>query len=485
VLFTSCTFLFLFLPVVLAFYFVAKSVWLRNVILLLASLLFYAWGEPAYVLIMLGTIVFNYFAAMAVEDTRSSFKKKQVLALSVVANLFTLSWFKYADFIVQNINYVISASHHKVLPLPHVHLPLGISFFIFHSLSYVIDIYRGVAQAQRNPLNMGLYIALFPQLVAGPIIRYHDICNQLVTRTCNVDLFGTGARRFIIGLGKKMLIANTLAIPADKIFAIPAHDLTSGLTWLGIVCYTLQIYFDFSGYSDMAIGLGLMFGFHFLENFNYPYIAQSIREFWQRWHISLSNWFKDYLYIPLGGNRKSSMRTCLNLLTVFLLCGLWHGASWNFIAWGAFHGSFLGMERLGLGNILTRLPQVIRHIYTLLAVMIGWVFFRANDLTHALGYIKAMVGLGHGNGILYHPALYLNTEVSFVLLIGIIGSAPVLYQWLNPMVARISSRSDSNKQLVLSHASSLLRVSWVFAVFALSICEIAAGTYNPFIYFRF
>src|SRR3984885_2963708 len=342
--FCSLIFLFAFLPIVLAGYFLLRTTFTRNIFLLLASLCFYAWGEIRFVWIMLASIVANYVLAMLIEDSKTEDKKKLLLALTVAVNLGILGFFKYSGWIVQNLNNVLTSLNHAPIVFKGVALPLGISFFTFHALSYVIDVYRKQAKAQRNPVNLALYISLFPQLVAGPIIRYHDVCDQLIARTVNVDKFAEGVRRFVTGLGKKMLIANMVAGPADKIFALSATQITPELAWLGALCYTLQIYFDFSGYSDMAIGLGLMFGFRFLENFNFPYVSRSITEFWRRWHISLSTWFRDYLYIPLGGNRVPPWRVYTNLVIVFFLCGLWHGASLNFIIWGLLHGLFLALE---------------------------------------------------------------------------------------------------------------------------------------------
>jgi len=303
----------------------------------------------------------------------------------------------------------------------------------------------------------------------------------LTERSVNLDKFAEGVRRFVMGLGKKMLVANTVALPVDKIFALPTSELTPGIAWLGAVCYALQIYFDFSGYSDMAIGLGLMFGFRFLENFNFPYISQSIREFWQRWHISLSNWFRDYLYIPLGGNRVSSRRVVLNLVTVFFLCGLWHGASWTFVIWGLYHGSFLGIERAGFSKIVASAPVYLRHIYTLLVVLIGWIFFRADSLPHACAFVGAMFGFTHGGTGYYTVPLFLTRELAFVLILAIIGSTPLLKELLlNPQPSASITTWRFAPALI-----STTRVAFIALVMSLSIMEMASGTYNPFIYFRF
>ncbi len=478
--FCSLIFLFAFLPVVLGVYFLLRSTFARNCFLLLASLFFYAWGEIRFVGIMLLSIVANYILAILINDAKKIGTKKLFLTATLIVNLGILAFFKYSGWIVQNLNGVLNSLGHKPIDFAGVALPLGISFFTFHALSYVIDVYRGQAKAQRNPINLALYISLFPQLVAGPIIRYHDVCDQLIARTVNVDKFAEGVRRFVTGLGKKMLIANTVAVPADKIFALSTTQITPELAWLGAICYTLQIYFDFSGYSDMAIGLGLMFGFRFLENFNYPYISQSIREFWQRWHISLSNWFRDYLYIPLGGNRKGELRTCVNLITVFFLCGLWHGASWTFVFWGLYHGLFLGMERLGLGKLLGRTAQPLRHIYTLAVVMVGWVFFRATTFYQAVAMLQAMLGKAASEPSAVTAAFLLDGRLAFVLGLGIILSMPVARDFI---FAPQPSGQAAQRQSPL--ALAVVRTALVTGILAFSIMEMASGTYNPFIYFRF
>jgi alginate O-acetyltransferase complex protein AlgI len=475
VLFTSCIFLFFFLPIVLAVYLALRTTFWRNLFLMLASFVFYGWGEVTHIWVMLTVIAINYVAAIQIEETSNPRLRKICLVATIIANLSILAWFKYAGFIADNANVFLTGLALPVLRLGAIHLPLGISFFVFHSLSYTIDVFRGTARAQRNPFNMGLYISLFPQLIAGPIVRYHDIADQLTERTHTLDKFAEGIRRFCVGLGKKLLVANVLAVPTDKIFALPANELTTAVCWLGTICYTFQIYFDFCGYSDMAVGLGLMFGFRLPENFNYPYISQSMKEFWQRWHISLSNWFRDYLYIPLGGNRCPDWRVCLNLVTVFFLCGLWHGASWQFVAWGLYHGAFLGAEKVFLGTRVERLPAILRHAYAAFVIMFSWVLFRADSFGQALNFYKTMLGFGpqHSN---YPAALYLNTEVSTVLLIALVGCTP-----FRKVVADVLSRLFGNRPSpVLA-----LRSAWSLVLLALSTAEIAARTYSPFIYFRF
>jgi alginate O-acetyltransferase complex protein AlgI len=337
----------------------------------------------------------NFHLGLWVDGSGDPCKRKSAVALAVAFNIGLLAFFKYANFAVHSLNTVLGYAYLQPVSFPHIALPIGISFFTFHALSYVIDIYRRKSRAAKNPCDTALYIFLFPQLIAGPILRWSDIAPQLVQRALTREGFAEGVKRFVMGFAKKMIVANVVAAPADKIFALPANELTLPLAWFGAICYTLQIYFDFSGYSDMAIGLGKMFGFKFLENFNYPYISLSIREFWRRWHMSLSGWFRDYLYIPMGGNHVSTGRNYFNLLTVFFLCGLWHGASWTFVIWGLYHGIFLVAERTRFGKIMDSLWRPLRHGYTLLAVICGWVIFRADTFSQAADFFKFMSGLGH------------------------------------------------------------------------------------------
>ena len=365
--------------------------------------------------------------------------------------------------------------------MPRVLLPIGISFFTFHAISYVVDVYRGDATAQKSPVHAALYLLLFPQLIAGPIIRYRDIAGQLARRTVSLDDFAYGVRRFVVGLAKKVLVANIVAGPADKIFAMAPGQLTAGHAWLGIVCYTLQIYFDFSGYSDMAIGLGRMFGFRFPENFRWPYIADTVQEFWRRWHMSLSTWFRDYLYLPLGGNRVSPARTYVNLVIVFFLCGFWHGASWTFVIWGLFHGTFLVVERLGLANRIMRLWRPLRHLYLMLVVMVGWVFFRADTLSGAAAFLKAMAGVGPALPTAYTIAWYLTPELWLALAAGLIGSTPIV-----PALGRWRDRwVEGGPRLALASGLGALGTAALMLLLVASMMQIAARSYNPFIYFRF
>lgn len=475
-LFSSPIFLFGFLPVVLTLYYLAFGRG-KNFVLLASSILFYTWGEVFYVWIMLFSIVINYYLGRSIGFTASSSRRKLFLTIGVVLNLLLLVSCKYANFLSDNLNLVLTAIDINAIELEPVHLPLGISFFTFQALSYLVDVYRKEVQAQRSIYNLALYISLFPQLIAGPIVRYHDVANQIESRNHTAELYLSGVQRFVFGLAKKMLIANPLGEVADGIFSTDTAELGFGLAWLGIICYSLQIYFDFSGYSDMAIGLGRMFGFRFLENFNYPYVSQSIQEFWRRWHISLSTWFRDYLYIPLGGNRVSEFRVYLNLFIVFFLTGLWHGASWNFIVWGLFHGLFLVTERLGFSNVLARVHPLFRHIYVIFTVMIGWVFFRADSLTHALDFLGVMLNPWGSATQAYQYGLLVTTESLLSLFIGLVLSTPLI----RVLYVKLCSPQLALNQIVFE----LGRCFLVGSVFLLAVVKVASSTYNPFIYFRF
>ncbi len=492
-LFSEPTFLFLFLPVLLALYF-APALAInratagdhdrpayRNTLLLGASVIFYAAGGGWFTWVILASIAFNYGLALAVEAARTAAARKTRLAVAVAGNLILLGVFKYADFATANANAMLAAAGRHAMPLPHVLLPIGISFFTFQAMSYVIDVYRRDATAQRNPIDAALYLLLFPQLIAGPIVRYRDLAAELTRRQVSLDDFAVGARRFVAGLAKKVLVANVVAGPADRIFAMAPGQWTAPLTWLGLVCYTLQIYFDFSGYSDMAIGLGRMFGFHFLENFRWPYVSATVQEFWRRWHISLSTWFRDYLYIPLGGNRAGRGRAYLNLVIVFTLCGLWHGAAWNFVVWGLFHGTFLVLERAGLARAIKTQWALVGRAYTLAVVMVGWVFFRADTLGAAVGFLRAMAGLGAGAPTPYPAAWFLTPHVIVTIAAGILLSAP-LAPWLAGWRDRLlADRARPGR----AWAAAAIASAGFVALLAASALQVAAGTYNPFIYFRF
>src|SRR5712671_108982 len=387
-LFPSITFLFYFLPLFLVLYCVAPGMTAKNVVLLLASLLFYAWGEPRFVLLLTAQIVFNYGAALAIGATEGS-RRRLATTLGIAANVAFLGLFKYADFAVGTLNAMLG----DTFALPGLALPLGISFFTFHAISYLIDVHRGGVAPNRNLLSVAVYIAMFPQLVAGPIIRYHTIARRLTDRRMTLGRVSAGLRIFVIGLAQKVLIADEVARVAETVFdKVAAPSLAEA--WLGLGAYTIQIYFDFCGYSNMAIGLGLALGFAFPRNFRLPYTARSITEFWRRWHISLSQWLRDYLYIPLGGSRGARPETYRNLILVFLVCGLWHGANWTFVIWGAHHGAFLIIERAGLAGLLARAPVLLARLYALVAIMTGWVWFRARDAEHALSFFASLAGLG-------------------------------------------------------------------------------------------
>lgn len=463
-LFSSMSFIFLFLPAVCLLCFVSKKEW-HNFILLAASILFYAWGEARYLFVMLMIIFINYFGALFLEKYPKF--KKITLVVSVVANLSFLFYFKYFNFVLENLNNLLSSD----IKFIEVIMPIGISFYTFQAMSYLIDVYRGECSAQKNLYKLALFICLFPQLVAGPIIKYHDVAEQIDSREVNFDKVQYGVKRFIIGLSKKMLIANTLGAVADKIFSQPADTFSPAIAWLGAFAYTFQLYFDFSGYSDMAIGLGFIFGFKFMENFNYPYISKSITEFWRRWHISLSTWFKQYLYIPLGGNRISPGRTYVNLFVVFLLTGLWHGASWSFVVWGVWNGVFIIFEKITGWHKDTEdiFVAMIKHIYTIFVFVLGWVIFRSEDLSYAVVYIKNMFCLERIHDISYALPYYIDRFEIIIFATALICSVPIF-------------------RGILEVKNKFLRCFvnlWLIVLFVLSAASVASSTYNPFIYFRF
>jgi len=484
-IFSSLLFLFLFLPLTLVVYY-SVGTKLKNHVLLLASLFFYAWGEIGYVLLMLFSIGINYLFGILIDRARRENRATgMVLAAGVTLNLLPLAFFKYGNFLVDNCNQLLlSPLGIEPIALAPIHLPIGISFFTFQAISYIVDVYRRQATVQHRPVNLALYIALFPQLIAGPIVRYRDVALQITKRSTSLEDFQSGVQRFVIGLGKKVLIANTVGAVADHVFTLQSGTLPAGLLWLGMICYTLQIYYDFSGYSDMAIGLGRMFGFHFLENFNYPYSASSIQDFWRRWHISLSSWFKDYLYIPLGGNRKGEVRTYWNLLTVFFLCGFWHGASWNFIVWGLYHGMFLVLERIGLGRLLARLPLVFRHCYTILVFSIGWVFFRAETLPQALEYLAGLTHFGLPPYLDAQLFGALNVQFYIALVVGLVFSFPVLPYFLK-ILSAFSQDASRTGRFIAASCNTFVPLIWIALIVVYSTTQLISGTHNPFLYFRF
>ncbi len=463
--FSSFTFLFIFLPLVLLTYFLAKKRQYRNIVLLIFSLIFYAWGEPVYVLLMLLSIIVNYLIALKIERNKKG--KNKWMIIDVIFNLGIIGFFKYGNFIIQNINSIF----HSNIGDMNLALPIGISFYTFQVLSYVIDVYRKTVPAQKSIVNLGMYVTLFPQLIAGPIVRYETVAEEIENRKENFSEVVEGLKRFFIGLGKKVLIANQMALIADTIYGGDLATTGTVTLWLAAISYTLQIYFDFSGYSDMAIGLGRIFGFHFLENFNYPYVAKSITDFWRRWHISLSTWFRDYVYIPLGGNRVSKFKWLRNILVVWLLTGLWHGASWNFILWGVYYGIILMIEKVLLGRIIEKLPKVLQHIYALFFIIIGWVIFRVEDFSQ-MGIVFQKMFMWQASGIIDNIILNFDIFSSLpYILIGIIGSMPLL--------AGVGEKTkQTNSYLIVSNL-------WSFGIFMLSICFLLVATYNPFIYFRF
>jgi len=477
--FSSPIFLFVFLPAVLAAYFLLRQR-LSNLTLLTASLIFYAWGEQSYVLLMLGSSLLNYVFGLLVGNGDKKLSARVVLAIAVVFNLGLLAAFKYTGFFIDTLNRVSSWVGITPLDPVETHLPIGISFFTFQALSYVVDTYRGETKALRNPLDVALYISLFPQLIAGPIVRFREIADQIRHRVQDMSHISWGVTRFTLGLAKKVLVANVVAVPADRIFGLPADELTFGLAWLGMICYTLQIYFDFSGYSDMAIGLGSIFGFRFPENFNYPYVSRSIQEFWRRWHITLSSWFRDYVYIPLGGSRGSRLATYRNLVTVFLLCGLWHGASWNFILWGAYHGAFLVIERVGFKDLLSRGPRWLQHSYLLLVVMLGWVLFRAEDIGFALSYFGALLGVNTPAASALSVPMLATPLVLTSFAAGLLFSMPLAVGFWNQF-----QPADSERAHPPSISAAATRIFLCCLLWVLCAMELAAGSHNPFLYFRF
>lgn len=467
-LFSSIVFLFSFLPAVMILYYLLP-VRFRNVILLLASLVFYAWGEPVYLFLMLLSILFNYFSGLDIarnlQDKRAA---KRSLVFNLIINLAVLGFFKYEGFVLDTLNGILPV-HISYHALP---LPIGISFYTFQILSYIIDVYRGNVKVQTNLPNFALYVTMFPQLIAGPIVQYADVDEQLASREISRTKFGEGSMYFIRGLAKKVLLANTSGMIFTEVSGLAKGNIAVMTAWLGAFAYMFQIYFDFSGYSDMAIGLGKMLGFEFNMNFNYPYVSKSITEFWRRWHISLSSWFRDYVYIPLGGNRVSKIKHIRNLLIVWFLTGLWHGAAWNFVAWGLYYGVILIIEKYLLSPVLDRLPDVVRHIYSIVLVVIGWVLFFSSSFGQAADYIRVMFGAG-AHGFADRESMYLLTSNLILWLILIFGSTPLVHFRYEHML-----RSKKWNTTIIN--------SVVYAaLFIVCIAYLVTETYNPFLYFRF
>ncbi len=463
-LFSSIPFLFYFLPCVLILYFIAPKP-LRNAVLLISSLVFYAWDKPKFAIIMVASIVLGYIFGLLIEKTRGSVMSKVFLALSVGSSLVTLGIFKYTDFFISSFNSVSGLA----VPLTGIALPIGISFYTFQILSYTVDVYRGDVAAQKNPISLAAYVSMFPQLIAGPIVRYSDIEKQLVSRTHNFELVAQGIRRFVLGLGKKILIANALGELCDTFKA--SDDKSVLFYWLYAIAFTLHIYFDFSGYSDMAIGMGKVFGFEFLENFDYPYISGSVTEFWRRWHMSLGTWFRDYVYIPLGGNRVSKIKWFRNIFIVWFLTGFWHGAAWNFIVWGLYFAVLLVLEKLWLKKYLDK-SKILRHVYVMLLIIISFVIFNATDMGEAARYIAAMFGLGNVPAFSAEWLYYLRSY-AVVIAVAIIGSTPLPKVLANKICAKYEKVTNVIEPVVLV---GLMVVMTAYLV---------DGSFNPFLYFRF
>ena len=473
--FSSMIFLWGFLPLILiTYYFIDKKY--KNLVLLISSLLFYSFGEPNYIFLMILSVVINYIFGILVDRARDIGKRKLYLILAILSNLLILGYFKYFNFLRDVIYNLLNLNS---IEIKEIALPIGISFYTFQALSYVVDVYRGKneengTKVQKNIFDLALYISFFPQLIAGPIVKYYDIEKQLKNREENITRVAYGIKRFIFGLSKKVLISNVLASTADKIFVLPIDGVGTSLAWLGLICYTIQIYYDFSGYSDMAIGLGEIFGFRFMENFNYPYISKSIREFWRRWHISLSTWFREYLYIPLGGNRKGNIRTYINLLIVFFATGLWHGASFNFIIWGMIHGFFIVIERMFLGKYLAKRGlAIVSSIYTMFVVMVAWVFFRIETFNGAISYLKVLFKYRVGSRV-NNINIYLNNEVILTIIIGILFCG---------IIQNIFKKLKND--IFLEDEIKTYQIVILVILLSLCILSMVSGTYNPFIYFRF
>ncbi|MEN9800059.1 MAG: hypothetical protein RL653_3756 [Pseudomonadota bacterium] len=473
--FSSLIFLVIFMPLVI-FLHQGGPRGARNAVLLLASIGFYAWGEDVYTLGMVASVLVSWKLALWVEAARTDSARRAWLVLAVALNLGALGVFKYLGFFVETFNALAAPWLAAPVSAPALRLPAGISFYTFQALSYVVDVYRKETPAQRSLRDLALYISLFPQLIAGPIVRYVDVAAQLPERRLLPERFVSGFERFAVGLAKKMLVANPLGAVADSVFGLTDAQLTPSTAWVGLAAYTLQIYFDFSGYSCMAIGLGRMLGFEFVENFAHPYASGSITEFWRRWHISLSTWFRDYLYIPLGGNRAGTFRTGLNLALVFLLCGLWHGASWNFVAWGALHGALLVFERVGGGKWLARLSAALRTAYTLSWVAMGWVLFRTDSLAHAGSWFTTLLtGAAGAAGVGYGWQLYLTPWVATLMLVGAVGASPWPSRWMATWQAAPGGTAARGGMATVGAMCLLLAC----------VAFVTAGTHNPFIYFRF
>ena len=470
--FSSLIFLFRFLPLILLIYYIVPGKF-KNMVLLSGSLVFYAWSEPKYVLIMIFSTLVNYIFGILIEDFKKKDKisaSKYMVVASVIINLSVLGFFKYVDLLINTANKLTGSGFH----LLEIALPVGVSFYTFQTMSYTIDVYRGNVAAQRNIITFGTYVTMFPQLIAGPIVKYKSVADELNNRKGNIDTFADGIGRFITGLGKKVLLANNIGNLWDTIKAVNPENMSVLSAWLGIIAFTFQIYFDFSGYSDMAIGLGKMFGFNFEENFNYPYISKSVTEFFRRWHISLGTWFREYVYIPLGGNRCSTYKHIRNILVVWILTGLWHGASYNFMLWGLYYGVILILEKIFLKKYIDRLPAFIQHIYTLLIVITGWVIFSFEDMGQLGRYLKTMFNVTGGE-IYDDQSIYLLYTHVVLLIILIVASTPAAKKLVNRLFEIIKSEA----------VKTVLANVFYVVVFAMVIAYLVDSSYNPFLYFRF
>lgn len=466
--FSSAVFLFIFLPVVLILHTIIKNTKARNGLLIVASLIFYAYGEPLYILMLLGSVLFNYLMGLILHKHR----KKWILALAVIANLSLLVIYKYTGFIVGTFNDVFGTA----IKAPEIVMPIGISFFTFQAISYIVDLYRDEKFKKASFFEVLLYISLFPQLIAGPIVQYRTVADLIKDRRVTLDKFTKGVSRFIVGLSKKMLISNTMGFTADKIFGMAVGGIDAPLSWLGAISYTLQIYFDFSGYSDMAVGIGYMLGFDFPENFNYPYVAVGIRDFWRRWHMSLTGWFREYLYIPLGGNRKGKARQIFNNMIVFLCTGIWHGANMTFLVWGFFHGVLISIETIFYkkDQKTPKLVVPVKWLYTMLAVVLGFVIFRADNLTYGINYIGQMFTGGISDSAYTVMMSLLTPSFIATLLIGVVAACPII-----PFIKE--KTKNTRAYMVLSIAGYVMTLVLYF----LCVITLASNSYNPFIYFRF
>lgn len=466
--FSSVVFLYIFLPIMLLIYFIVPSKF-KNAVMILASLIFFAWGEIRYILIMLILAIMDFWCGQKINKYFEDKKKRRLyLFIDVGVNLFILFFFKYADFIITNINTITNLN----IPLLNIPLPIGVSFNTFQSLSYIIDVYRGTVKCEKSFYNYLAYTTLFPQIIAGPIVRYETVDEELEVKNISLNNFVSGMKRFIIGLGKKVLIANNVGVLWHLIETSTYGSMSTLLSWVGIIAFALQIYFDFSGYSDMAIGLAEIFGMKFDENFNYPYISKSITEFWRRWHITLGSWFRDYIYIPLGGNKKGFPKQIRNILIVWFLTGAWHGASWNFILWGVFFGIILIIEKLFLLKVLEKCGKIIPHIYAMLLVLISWVIFAFEDLKVVGNYIMTMFNIGN-NQLINNEAIYYLKNYFLIIIIGIILSTPLPKMLLDKL--------ESKKSNIISICTSLIYI----AILLLSTASLVSDSYNPFLYFRF